>query len=340
MDDSTGGTSSLAEDLSRDHRAVRARRRTIVLAVNPRARDRVGETLWDRARERLTMDATILHTGTTAGDADDVARVCERVREHRPDVVVAAGGDGTVNQVVEGLLAAGEPAPALGILPFGIANNVARSLGLLSCRHGGAAAIELAVHTLARGGERVIDLGAVGRRHFVGAFAAGMDADILATRNRYRQRLGAHHALGGYPLYLVSCAVNLLRRHGARGRLEVDGRRREGHVYNLLVLNTAIYAGEFRFVADDPCADGALDLQLMTGPTQYVGHFVAAWRRHLRAGRGMPTEPATGLARARAIDLVCARPVPAQVDGEELPPSDRYAIRVMPRALRVLVPSS
>ncbi len=315
-----------------------AERRRIVLVVNPRARDRVGPALWERARERFEADVTIVHRGTTAGDADDARRVCEQVREHRPDVVVAVGGDGTVNAVVEGLLVAGEPTPALGILPFGIANNVARSLGLLSCRHLGEAAIELAVRTLGRGRERVIDLGAVGPRHFVGAFAVGMDADILASRNRYRRRLGASRALSGYPLYLLSCGINLLRPHGAPGRLDIDGRRREGRVYNLLVLNTAIYAGEFRFVTDDPSADGALDLQVMSGPVQYVSRFVPAWRRHLRVERGALARPARGLARARTIDLVCARPLPSQLDGEELPPSDRYAIRVVPRALRVLVP--
>jgi diacylglycerol kinase family enzyme len=338
MNDTMHTVRPAQRDRSRERGARVVERRRIVLVVNPRARDRVGPALWERACERLEADVTILHSGTTAGDADDTRRVCEQVREHRPDVLVAVGGDGTVNQAVEGLLAAGEPTPALGILPFGIANNVARSLGLLSCRHMGEAAIELAVRTLGRGCERVIDLGVVGRRHFVGAFAVGMDADILASRNRYRRRLGGSHALSGYPLYLLSCGINLLRRHGAPGRLDIDGTRREGRVYNLLVLNTAIYAGEFRFVADDPCADGTLDLQAMAGPVQYVSRFVAAWRRHLRVGRGAPARPARELARVRTIDLACARPLPSQLDGEELPPSDRYAIRVVPRALRVLVP--
>jgi diacylglycerol kinase family enzyme len=320
----------------RDVRIAEGRR--IVLVVNPRARDRLGPAVWERARERLEADVTVLHSGTTTGDADDSRRVCEQVREHRPDVLVAVGGDGTVNQVVEGLLAAGEPMPALGILPFGIANNVARSLGLLSCRNMGEAAIELAVRALGHGRERIIDLGAVGGRHFVGAFAVGMDADILASRNRYRRHLGGPQALSGYPLYLMSCGINLLRRHGAPGRLDVDGTRHEGRVYNLLVLNTAIYAGEFRFVAEDPCADGALDLQVMSGPVQYVRRFVAAWRRHMRVGRGAPARSAPGLSPVRAVTLVCARPVASQLDGEELPASDHYAIRVVPGALRVRVP--
>jgi diacylglycerol kinase family enzyme len=338
MNDTVNTLRPVQRERPRERRLRVAERRRIVLVVNPRARDRIGPAVWERACQLLEADLTVLHSGTTLGDADDTRRVCEQVREHRPDVLVAVGGDGTVNQVVEGLLAAGEPMPALGILPFGIANNVARSLGLLSCRNMGAAALELAVRALGRGRERGVDLGAVGERHFVGAFAVGMDADILASRNRYRRRLGAPRALSGYPLYLMSCGINLLRRHGAPGRLDVDGVRHEGRVYNLLVLNTAIYAGEFRFVAQDTCADGALDVQVMSGPVQYVSRFVSAWRRHVHVGRGAPARSAPGLSRARAITFVCARPVPGQLDGEELPASDHYAIRVVPGALRVLVP--
>jgi diacylglycerol kinase family enzyme len=254
-------------------------------------------------------------------------------------VAIAAGGDGTVNQTVEGLLAAGIAAPALGILPLGTANNVARSLGLISCRHVGAPAVELAVAAIARGRERAIDLGAVGSRHFVGSFAAGMDADILTTRNRWRRGVGARSLLSGYPLYLWSCAANLLgRRHGARGHVDVDGAGRNANAYNVLVTNTALYAGEFRFDPGDPSADGTLDLQVMTGPVEYVRLFVTAWRRYLGVRRGRASPPPPGLRRVRTITISYHRPVPSQLDGEELGVADRYDIRVLPGALRVRVP--
>lgn len=336
------------EDLSRDRgdeqqpRPATARvaaRPRIVLVANPRARDRTGEAIWERARRRLKVETAIVHTEPTEGDAEDAARVCERVREHRPDVVVAVGGDGTVNQVVEGMLAAGDPTPALGILPLGTANNVARSLGLLSCRHMPEAAVELAVQAIARGRERVIDLGAVGARHFVGSFAAGMDADILATRNRWRRIMGMPNLLNGYPLYLVSCAANLLvGPHGARSRIVVDGIDREAGAYNVLVTNTALYAGEFRFDPGDPSADGALDLQVMTGAVEYVRVFVTAWRRYLGTRRGSCMRPPRGLERVRRVAISCRRPVPSQLDGEEYCVSDRYEVRVLPGALRVRVP--
>jgi diacylglycerol kinase family enzyme len=311
----------------------------VVLVVNPRVRARVSAALWRSALGRLEGAAAIVGSESTRGDADDPDRIRSVVREQRPDVLVAAGGDGTVNQAVEGLLAAGAPAPALAILPLGTANNVARSLGLLSCRHLGEVAVELAVRVVARGRERAIDLGRVGGRHFVGSFAAGMDADILTTRNRWHRIVGTQSLLSGYPLYLVSCAANLLRsRHGARSRVIVDGSATDASAYNVLVTNTALYAGEFRFDPGDPSSDGRLDLQVMTGAVEYVRLFVGAWRRYLGVRRGRLAPPPSGLQRVRAVAISCRAPVPSQLDGEELWLADRYEIRVLPGALRVRVP--
>ena len=312
----------------------------VALVVNPRVRDRVGAALWHAALTRLDEGTTIVARESTRGDARDLEHIRGVVREQRPDVLVAAGGDGTVNQTVEGLLAAGEPMPALGILPLGTANNVARSLGLLSCRHVGEAAVDLAVQAIARGPERVIDVGTVGGRHFVGSFAAGMDADILAMRNRWRRIIGTRNLLSGYPLYLVSCAANLLaRRHGARTHVVVDGVGRDVSAYNVLVTNTALYAGEFRFDPGDPSADEKLDLQVMTGPVEYVRLFVSAWRRYLGARRDKRVPPPRALERVRRIVLSCRTPVPSQVDGEEFCVTDRYEIEVRARAFRVRVPA-
>jgi diacylglycerol kinase family enzyme len=146
--------------------------------------------------------------------------------------------------------------------------------------------------------------------------------------------------LSGYPLYLASCAANLLAGgHGAPSHVVVDGIGREARAYNVLVTNTALYAGEFRFDPGDPSADGTLDLQVMAGPVDYVRRFVGAWRRYLGVERGNHVRPPHGLERMRRATVSCRRPVASQLDGEELCVTDRYEIRVLPRALRVCVPA-
>jgi diacylglycerol kinase (ATP) len=309
----------------------------IALVVNPRAlagpHARAGRAALDALRRRASCAAEL----ETRGDGADAGRVARLVREVAPDVVVAAGGDGTVSEVARGLVEDRAP-PVLAILPLGTANNVARALGLPP--PGGRDAT-VAVAAALAGRTRRLDLGWLDGRYFVGSAALGMDADILRTRNRLRRRLRLGRRLGGYPLYLWSCAFNLLAsRHGARARLRVDGAELERDAYDLLVTNTPLYAGEFRFDAEGHDDDGCLDLHVIGGPLDYVRRFVAAWVRHLRWTRGRPVTAPSGLMRAREIAIALERPVALQVDGEEVGAVARCTVRVAPGALAVRVPAA
>jgi diacylglycerol kinase family enzyme len=310
------------------------------LVVNPRVQAAVTPELWERAENALRSRGIMCSYIETRGNGDDSGTVARVVGTQHPDVVIVAGGDGTVSDVVQGMMEAEGTPPALAILPFGTANNVARSLGLLSCRHHAERAVDLAVATALRGRDQWMDLGQVDDRYFVGSFALGMDADILHTRNEYHGRLEGFSFVQGYPLYLFSCALNLLRPHGGTLRLTVDGATREVSVCNLLVTNTALYAGEFRFDAQDPSGNGTLGLHIMQDRLDYVRAFIGAWQRHLRASRRRAVTPPDGIERVREVVIQLGLRVPCQVDGEELAPGTRCRVRVVPRALRVRVPTA
>lgn len=318
---------------------------SLALVANPHVLvGRAGEA-WRQAIEALRASARICGELSTRGDDANAERITDLIRHARPDIVVAAGGDGTVGDVVRGILRAElATPPALAIMPLGTANDVARALGLLSIRQHGRAAVDTAVSAIVHGADRRIDLGEVRcgsgePQYAVGSFAAGMDADILVMRNRIRTRLALGRRIGGYPLYLWCCAVSLLaRRHGGPARLSVDGVALACRVYNALVTNTALYAGEFRFDAADAYDDGQLDLHIFSSAIDYVRGFVTAWRRHLRHTRGLPVRAPANLRRVRALTIELAAPVACQVDGEEQGASASYAIRVVPGALTVRVP--
>ncbi len=317
-------------------KAGTAERTTAVVIVNPRAHTGAGAAGAEMALAALRERACVRTELATDADGGHVAAVITALRETRPEVAVAAGGDGTVRDVAEAILNAGiAPAPALGIIPLGTGNNVARSLGLTSCRYGDAAALARAVAAITAGHERAIDVGRVGTQYFVGSFALGMDADILHTRNRVRARLGLGGRIGGYPLYLWSCALNVLRPHAVIAELDVDGQRFRQRVYNLLVTNTPLYAGEFRFDADNSADDGRLDLQIFGNASHYLRCYPGAWRRHVRYQRGEAVRPAAELRRVRTVRIELPKPVPYQLDGEEAEASGSLEIAVMPQALRV-----
>jgi diacylglycerol kinase family enzyme len=260
------------------------------------------------------------------------------IRAHEPEVVVAAGGDGTVSEVTRAIVSSPRR-PALAILPLGTANNVARSFGLSSFRQYGNAAVDRAVEAIAHGREQRIDLGTVDGRPFVGAFAVGMDADILCTRNRLRRRFELGRRIGGYPLYLWSCFANVFRPHGGAARLTVNGRTHRARFYNLLLTNTPIYAGEFRFVAEDAADDGLLDLHVFASAADYLRRYPSAWLRHLRHERGFRFDvPEPGVERVRDLVIETDVPMGAQLDGEELEAAARFVVRVLPAGLAVKVP--
>ena len=313
-----------------------------VLVLNPSPLTGPIGRVWGRAaveaRARLA-NAGVVETRGDGGDAD---RLAEHLGRTHPAVVVAAGGDGTVHLVVEALMRLDAARrPALAILPLGTANNVARSLGLAAVRAGGTAALARALAAATDGRARPLDLGHAADRHLVGSLALGMDADILALRNRACARWGLGRGAGGYPLYLWSCAVNVLaRRHGAPARLALDGAWETCRPYNILVTNTALYAGEFRFDTGDHSADGRLDCHVFADARDYVRRFVRAWRRQVAHERGGAITPAPELRRIREARVELAAPVAVQIDGEEVPPVEALTVRVLPGALTVRVPAA
>lgn len=310
----------------------------MLIVVNPAARGA-------EAVRRLMSRSPGLFSASieTRPDAGNPERVAAAIARGDPRTVVAAGGDGTVNAVAEGMLAAGRPVPpALAILPVGTANNAARSFGLRSIRsRDGGAALELAVSALLDGVERTIDLGRVDGRHFVSALAVGFDADILHTRNRLRRRSGLARRIDGYPLYLWSAAVNVFRdHHGAAMRLRLDATLREGYAYNLLFTNTPLYGGGFRVDDNAAAADGLLDLYVFTGPLDYLRRLPGAWARERQHARGHIVPPSGDLHRIREASIELDAPVRCQLDGEEIGRKASLEVGVVQKAIRVLVPRS
>lgn len=315
-----------------------------LVVVHPRAgrrsRREYGEAL-GRALGNGGAETELLET---AAGPDNAARLAERLARGDVRTLAAAGGDGTVRDAVEALLTVEDSRrPALVVVPLGTANNVAQALAQFPRRAGGAPpSPEEVTALLLRGRPARIDAAFANGRAFAGAFAAGMDADILAWRDRRTSGLPA--ALAGYPLYLAACAVNATREHGSVVDVEVEdgeGRTRlaRGHGFNVLATNTAVYAGEFRFAPAGPRHDdGLLDLLWSHRRGDYLRCYASAWPRHLRARAGASPAPEPRLQQARRVQLRFNEPVDWQLDGESMGAASRFDLRVEAGALPVLRP--
>src|SRR5262245_14095847 len=155
-----------------------------VLVVNPKATttSERGQDLLIRAL-RSEVDLTVEYTRRRGHAAELARRACEE----RVDVVVTLGGDGTVNEVVNGLLheGVGEKVPALAVVPGGSTNVFARAPGLPKEWTEGVAVILEALHGHRM---RTVGLGRADGRYFTFCAGFGLDAEVVRKVERARLR--------------------------------------------------------------------------------------------------------------------------------------------------------
>lgn len=234
----------------------------------------------------------------------------------RLDALFVLGGDGTL-RVVAGVVAGSDL--AVGILPGGTTNVVARALGLPS-------EPLAAAHLLARAEPRRLDVGRCGDDVFLMQLSGGLDARIMAAVDpRLKQRLGKGAvAWAGLREWL--------RYRFPLFRLELDGRPVEATGF--VVANFAEYAGSFRIVPGARADDGRLDLLLFHGARRRAALGFAL---DLARGRHL-ARPDVELVAAREIRLVAPEGALVQADGDAFLPTLPLAIGLAADSIRLLAP--
>lgn len=253
----------------------------------------------------------------TAKAGDALAFAESRARDY--GCVVAAGGDGTVHEVANGLMRAGAPA-ALGVLPCGSGDDFAKML-----------APGDAVARLAAGRMRPYDVGRVeaeGTRYFIN----GMDIGFGAHGARNIARVPPF--LTGLGAYLGALVLTLVRYPKLNVRIRLDDAPPERlRTAMTAVMNGVSFGGSFRVTPQAQGDDGLLDL-LMVDAVGRLG--ILGLVPLIMLGRHAG-HPRIRLARARRVLLEAIEPLDLELDGElPLPPAKRIAIEILPGALRVM----
>jgi YegS/Rv2252/BmrU family lipid kinase len=232
-------------------------------------------------------------------------------------IALAVGGDGTANEVVNGLVASGAADIPLGIVPLGTANDFARCLGI-------PGKPEAATRALLAGHRRRIDLGRVSGRYFINVAGVGFDASVAHWVNRRWKHFG---------MYVVGVFRTLAVFDPVWMRLELDGTVREGRLFLAAIGNTSAYGGGLRICPHAEPDDGWLDVVTIGDVRKYE---VFSLLPRLYSGAHLRHRK-VATARVRALSVTADPPQPVHVDGEPVGHTP-VAFSLEPGAIEVVTP--
>ena len=288
-------------------------RRALVVA-NPISGRGQGGKAADELSEGLRRRGVAAETFRTTARGDAFTRL--RSLEPEVDLVVAVGGDGTLREVIEGLV---DPEIPIGILPFGTANVMASELGIPRDVHHN-------LEILFRKRVRAIDVARVNGH--LSCLVTGIGIDALTIREIEAHRTGPITKWS----YVEAVLRALARYRPPRLTVELDGEELDGAYGFLLVSNMVSYAGLLHLAEDARIDDGRFEIYLFpTGRiTELATAFVRGLVRRLPGG-------AVEMRRAQKVRVAADPKVPYEVDGD-LGGETPVEIEMAPNQYRLIVP--
>lgn len=249
------------------------------------------------------------------------------------DVVVAVGGDGTANEVIDGLLRTRQLAasgPALGLIPVGRGNDFGFGVGV---PHD----LEIACQALASGRRKWIDIGFVQGgnypqgRYFGNGVGIGFDAVVGFEALKLKH-------LSGFPSYIVAALKTIiLYFHAPTLQIDYDGQSITQPALMVSVMNGRRMGGGFMMAPEGVIDDGLFDL-CIAGQVSRSGIFLLIPRFMKGSQVG---HPAIKTARTSQITIRSLEGgLPAHADGETLcTTGQQLEIKILPKIMEVIVPA-
>ena len=294
--------------------------RRVALLANPAAGRGAGRRLASGAAERLRQAGVQCELQFTKAAGEMRSLVAEALR-NGADCVAIAGGDGTVNEAVNGYVGVARANQSFAVIPLGTGNDFAKMLGIGNDRR-------LACERIVRGESRRVDAGRCNGHVFANGIGAGFDAQVAVEASQIRW-------LRGNAVYGVALARTLLLRYSTpNARITHDGGVIQTPITMLAAANGTTYGGAFRIAPGASITDGLLDLMVAdrlsrAGIIGFIPHVL----RGTHVGRkGVTT------ARTRRLVVETDEPLVVHADGEIIDTAaKRLDVEVLSGALLAVV---
>jgi diacylglycerol kinase (ATP) len=298
------------------------------LIVNPVAANGAVGKNWPRIRDFL-QDEGVSFDAVLTEAPEHATQLAQQALDDGYRTIVAVGGDGTVNEVINGLVEEGsvDPEVTLGIIPYGKGADFARMLGMPrdymeACRQ------------LLRLEPRLVDLGRITclreghevERYFINAAGLGFDGEVAEVVNRFPK------VLGGTITYLVCLLIGLVTYRNKNVELSFDGQHARGRVNSVIVCN-GCYVGGGMFIAPGALFDDGLFYVVILGNLNKLEVVVNLPRVY--KGTHL-THPKVSHFAAKEVHVEARERMFLQAEGELIGEAPA-TFRIIPQALKVLV---
>jgi YegS/Rv2252/BmrU family lipid kinase len=290
-----------------------------VFLVNPASGNGATGRRWPKLRARAEALGLAGEALLSEGPGHLIELARTAAAEHR--LLVVVGGDGTLNEVVNG--AAGSGAE-LAVLPAGTGQDFGRTYGIPT-------RFDDAVRVALTGEARTIDVGRVthagGERLFANVGSVGMSGAVARRAN------GMSKALGGRTTFYYALVREFATWRNTEVTIVFDGGERRGLMHDVIVANGQWHGGGMWLAPEASFDDGLFDVVVIGDVSKL--DFVTTSPKLYRGGH--VRHPRVEVVRAAALSVDAAEPLPLEVEGEPVGTTPAR-FEVVPGALRVRVP--
>ena len=263
-------------------------------------------------------------TTSRQGEAVELAR---KAADNGVEFIVSVGGDGTVNEIVNGIMKS-KHSPALGIIPLGWANDFIKSTGIPSD-------IIKACEIIIKGKTKKIDVGLINNQIcFANICGIGFDAEVAHLANQLKNRHPNWNTLSAY-VYVFATIKKLLSPFSYHNvKIKIDGQETQSKILFMAVGNGKIYGGRFKITPEAILDDGFLEVCTVEelGRFKYLMSIPKVFKGTHKSIKGI------NFYRAKEIVIQSSEPILAQVSGEVIEEQKEFAITLLPKSLKLIVP--
>jgi len=264
---------------------------------------------------------------STTSHQGEAVELAQKAADKGVDLIVSIGGDGTVNEIVNGIMKSKND-PSLGIIPLGWANDFIKSTGI-------PFDIIEACKILIKGKTKKIDIGTINNQiYFANICGIGFDAEVAQLANQMKNKHPNLRILSAF-VYIFATIKKLLSPFSYHDvKIKFDGQEIHFKILFIAISNGKFYGGRFKITPEAILDDGLLEICTVEemGRLKYLMSIPKVFKGTHESIKGI------NFYRAKEIVIQSSEPTLAQVSGEVIEGQKEFTITLLPKSLKLIVP--